>query len=259
MKKLFLIFIFCLLFTSSAFGQKKVVTHHTDLIDSPTSYVIPYGNVLFTVRTYSLDSTDAQAIINAGHFPGAGILLKFRATPFPRLSFGASLKWDNFIACGLFRVPGKKFGIQDVIGPLIRYRIMDEPVSFAIGLDYIAYARFRRTRGFYGVLGTGYANKVFPYIGGNITWETEGVFYGAFGGAEIAPIGGLNIILDVSYLEVDEKWQFFLDAGLRGRLTEGLWIEANVRNIFGAITGKKDWNRMIRMWYEWRAPPPPRR
>jgi len=259
MKKiLVIIFMLCFIFVSLSLGQKKLILHHTDLIDSPTNYVIPYGDVLLTMRVYPINRELADSICKEGGQPGAGILMKLKITALPRLCFGLTLKTDNLISQGALPKPK---GFEDVIGALVKYRVMGEPVSFAIGLDYIRYARWDRTRGLYGVLGMGadgIKSKIFPYIGGNTTFERGEWYGGAFCGAELIPYKGVNLILDGSLIS---GRGFFLDTGVRVRFTRGLWVEFDLRNLVHVGGSKsqqgdteKELNRMFRIWYQWRAP-----
>lgn len=248
MKKLVLIVICCLLFASVSLGRRKVVTHHTDLIDSPTSYVIPYGHVAFTLRIYP---SPRDPLTGQPKWGGNGVLLKLRTAPFKNLVLGVSVKEDGMIAYG--DPPAPK--VEDV-GVLLRYRMLEEPVSFAMGIDVIEYVRWERRRGFYASLGypaIGYKNTLFPYLGGSAFFEKGGFIGGAFGGAEIIPIEGLNFVLDWSW--ISGKGNFF-DAGIRAKLGKRLWLEFAVRDIEDVIRDGEDWNRMLRIWYEWEPSPP---
>ena len=243
MKELVLIFILCTLVVGLSFGQKKVVVHHTDLIDSPTSYVIPYGHVAFTLRMYPPPP--------GANWKGNGVLIKLRTAPFKNLCLGVSVKEDGLIACGSPPTPK----VEDV-GVLLRYKLLEEPISFTMGLDVIEYERWGRRRGVYTALGVpakGYKNTIFPYLGGSAFFEKGAFIGGAFGGAEIAPIEGINLIIDWSW--ISEKGNFF-DAGIRAKLAERLWLEFDVRDIEDIIRGGDEWNRMLRIWYEWKPRPP---
>jgi len=261
MRKVVLIFILCTLVAGLSFGQEKVVIHHTDLVDSPTSYIIPYGNISFTLRMYPcpiheevVDTVDGCVMVDTvDAWKGNGTLIKIRTTPFKNFILGISIKEDGFISCGTPPAPK----VEDV-GILMRYGILKEPIALTVGLDVIEYVRWARRRGLYIVMGIpakGFANTVFPYLGGS-AFLSEGMLFGAtFGGAEIVPIEGVNFLIDWSWLSGKGN---FVDGGIRFRLTEGLWLEFDVRNIEDVIKGGEEWNRMLRVWYEWRAPPPRR-
>jgi len=254
MKKLFLIFIFCLLFASLSFGQKKVVTHHTDLIDSPTSYVIEFGTVGFSMRFYPCPHAheettfvnDTPFIQKVDDWKGNGLLIKIRTTPVKNLSLGLSIKEDGLISCGSPPTPK----IED-IGILLKYRLIEEPISWAMGIDVIEYERWERRRGFYTVLGANYKNTIFPYLGGSVFYK-EKPFGAAFGGAEIIPWENLSAIFDWSW--ISGKGNFF-DFGVRARFAERWWVEFDLRDIEDVIRGGEEWNRMVRIWYTWTLPP----
>jgi hypothetical protein len=248
MKRLVLILVSCLLLFGliSAVQAEKVVTRFTDIIDSPTSYVIPQGSILFSMRVYTAN-LDAAGV---PEWYGAGLLIKLKTTPMKNFSLGFSVKEDGLIASGEPPRPRT----HDV-GILLKYRPVVEPISWAIGLDAVTYERWKRRRGLFTVFGADFKNTVFPYLGGNIGLEPEGYVGGIFLGTEITPFQHFSLLIDGAWIS-GEGGGIYFDAGFRFNLARGLWVEFDVRDIGDIIKGGEEWNRLLRIWYTWYPPIP---
>lgn len=206
----FLVFVACLLFSNTAFGQRFI--ERNTLIDVPSMHVIPKSSFIFILRMN----------------PDGEVLLRTKMTPLERLSFGMSIGGDSIIGYG---TPGFLWDVD------IKYKTRGKAISFALGFDSQEYIGVRR--GFYALVGFNLGDKLFPCIGSSYLTE-----FVPFGGFEFAWSLRASLIADASLVE--STW--YVNAGMRwslAEIAEGLQLEFDFRDLLE----NKGINRIMKISY----------
>jgi len=222
-----LICIFCLLFSSIAFGQEY-------LIESPTTYIIPEDEVKFTFKVYPERGT-MMGRIDIGTFEYFYLGLSYRVDSLIGYYDGAApSNWLYWL------VPDLALS-RWLPGVHARFRLLNEPVSpVSVAAGFDLQARCTNVhwyiRPLYVVLGKTIGSMLSSYAGVG--------YMGPFAGAmfEIHP---MTFFIDWSLIAAwwEEDREQILDIGLRWSPEPAIGIELDIKNTLG------DWGGAFKVVY----------